>query len=210
MIWSVDSARCEERPRHGCQICISGRAMERSEVSLAVGIWLSFLLYVAGVAVVGVMVVTTCFLSIIMVMVWQVPLWVALAFLFLFGSIELVYFSAVLYKVPQFGWLPLLFVGVFLVIMYTWHYARKEMYKYEESNKISIDSVLSLGSSLGMVRVPGIGLVYTELAQVCPGSVKTHLLLIHSCWIVTALLSSRLMILGACFKCREYHQSSHT
>ncbi len=120
-----------------------------------------------GIAVVSVMVVTTTLLTLIMIMVWQVNLWIALAFSIFFGSIELVYFSSCLFKVPQGGYTPLVIGGVALFIMCTWHYARKRSYDFEVKNKISLDWVLSLGSNLGGVRVPGVGLIYTELAQVC-------------------------------------------
>lgn len=120
----------------------------------------------AGVTVVAVMVVTTTFLTLIMVMVWQKHLVIALAFLVFFGTIELVYFSSVLFKIPQYGWIPLAFVGFFTSIMYTWYYARKEAFKFEVNNKLSMNWLLGLGSNLGIVRVPGIGLIYTELPQV--------------------------------------------
>jgi len=120
-----------------------------------------------GIAVVSVMVVTTTFLTLIMIMIWQVNLWIALSFYVFFGSIELLYFSSCLYKVPQGGYTPLVIGGVALFIMSTWHYARKRSYDFEVKNKISLDWVLSLGSNLGGVRVPGVGLIYTELAQVC-------------------------------------------
>ncbi len=120
-----------------------------------------------GIAVVSVMVVTTTFLTLIMILVWQVNLWIAIAFSVFFGSIELVYFSSCLYKVPEGGYTPLIIGSVALFIMCIWHYARKRSYDFEVRNKISLDWVLALGPNLGGLRVPGVGLIYTELAQVC-------------------------------------------
>lgn len=112
------------------------------------------------------MVITTFLVTLIMIMVWQKPLGFALAFLALFGIVEIVYFSSVLYKIPQYGWIPLAFVGAFSSIMYTWYYTRKEAFTFEVNNKLSMSWLLGLGSNLGIVRVPGIGLIYTELPQV--------------------------------------------
>lgn len=112
------------------------------------------------------MVITTIYVTLIMIMVWQKHLILALAFFFFFGFIETVYFSSVLFKIPQYGWIPLAFVGVFIAIMYTWYYTRKEAFKFEVNNKLSMNWLLGLGSNLGIVRVPGIGLIYTELPQV--------------------------------------------
>lgn len=123
---------------------------------------------------VSVMLVTTSFVTLIILMVWQKSVWVALAFFAVFFTVEGIYYSSVLYKIPQGGWVPLAFVGVFFTMMYIWNYGRRHSYKYEEEHKISLDWVLGLGSSLGMVRVPGVGLVYTELAQGVP-SIFAHL-----------------------------------
>jgi KUP system potassium uptake protein len=128
-----------------------------------------------GIAVVSVMVVTTTFLTLIMILVWQVNLWIAIAFSIFFGSIELVYFSSCLYKVPEGGYTPLIIGSVALFIMCIWHYARKRSYDFEVRNKISLDWVLALGPNLGGLRVPGVGLIYTELAQGIP-AIFSHLI----------------------------------
>lgn len=121
-----------------------------------------------GVTVVAVIFMTTFFVSFIMLMIWQKNLWLTLAFFDFFGAIELVYFSSVMYKIPQYGWIPIAFVTGLISIMYTWYYTRKEAFKYEVNNKLSMNWLLGLGSNLGIARVPGISLIYTELPQV-PG-----------------------------------------
>lgn len=140
--------------------------------------------------VVAVMVITTIMITLIMVMVWQKPLFVALAFGIFFGAIELVYFSSVLYKIPQYGWIPLAFVAVFSTIMYTWYYTRKEAFKYEINNKLSMNWLLGLGSNLGIVRVPGIALIYTELPQGVPqifGHLINNLPAMHSTLVLVCV-----------------------
>ncbi|EFH69937.1 hypothetical protein ARALYDRAFT_336243 [Arabidopsis lyrata subsp. lyrata] len=82
--------------------------------------------------------------------------------------VECTYFSAVLFKVNQGGWVPLVIAAAFLVIMYVWHYGTLKRYEFEMHSKVSMAWILGLGPSLGLVRVPGIGLVYTELASGVP------------------------------------------
>ena len=48
-------------------------------------------------------------------------------------------------------------------------------YLFDMLNKVSMRSILTLGPSLGIVRVPGLGLIYTELATGVPASF-THFL----------------------------------
>lgn len=97
--------------------------------------------------------------------------------------VECTYFSAVLFKVDQGGWVPLVIAAAFLVIMYVWHYGTVKRYEFEMHSKVSMAWILGLGPSLGLVRVPGIGLVYTELASGVPHIFShfiTNLPAIHS------------------------------
>ncbi|KAJ7543553.1 hypothetical protein O6H91_09G043000 [Diphasiastrum complanatum] len=121
-----------------------------------------------GIAVITVMFVTTCLMSLVIVVVWQKSIWLALCFLVFFGSIELLYISAALVKVPEGGWVPLVLSGMFMAIMYVWHYGTKKKYQFDVQNKVSMKWLLTLGPSLGIVRVPGIGLIYTELVTGVP------------------------------------------
>ncbi|KAK4779971.1 hypothetical protein SAY87_016077 [Trapa incisa] len=136
-----------------------------------------------GIAEVGVMIATTTLVTLVMLLIWQTNLLLALCFPLVFGSVELVYLSAVLSKILQGGWLPLAFASAFLCIMYTWNYGSVLKYRSEMREKISMDLMLELGSSLGTVRVPGIGLLYNELVQGIPsifGQFLLSLPAIHS------------------------------
>lgn len=121
-----------------------------------------------GIAVVGVMIVTSTFLTLVMLIIWQSHLFLVVIFVIVFGAIESVFFSAVLYKFPQGGYLPLAFAAVLLFVMYVWHYVHAKRYAYEVEQKVSTEYMLDLGSSLSVSKVPGIGLLYTELAHGVP------------------------------------------
>lgn len=122
----------------------------------------------AGLAVISVMLVTTCLMALVILIVWGRSILWALGFLLLFGSIELLYISASIMKVPQGGWVPLVLTFVFMSIMYIWNYGTVKMYEYDLQNKVTMPTLLSIGQNLGLVRVPGIGLVYTELVSAVP------------------------------------------
>lgn len=107
-------------------------------------------------------------MTIVMLLIWQTNLLLVLCFPLVFGSIELIYMSAVLSKIAEGGWLPLVFAICFLCVMYTWNYGSVLKYQSEVREKISMDFLLDLGSTLGTVRVPGIGLLYNELVQGIP------------------------------------------
>lgn len=52
--------------------------------------------------------------------------------------------------------------------MYVWHYGTIKKYEFDVQNKVSINWLLSLGPTLGIVRVRGIGLIHTELVSGIP------------------------------------------
>ncbi|XP_043726112.1 putative potassium transporter 12 isoform X2 [Telopea speciosissima] len=136
-----------------------------------------------GIAEVGVMIVSTILVTVVMLLIWQTNLFLALCFPLVFGSVEFIYLSSVLTKIKEGGWLPLAFASCFLCIMYIWNYGSVLKYQSEVREKISMDFLLELGSTLGTVRVPGIGLLYNELVLGIPsvfGQFLVSLPAIHS------------------------------
>ncbi|KAJ9169588.1 hypothetical protein P3X46_017758 [Hevea brasiliensis] len=129
-----------------------------------------------GIAEVGVMIVSTTLVTLVMLLIWQTNLFLALCFPLVFGSVELIYMSAVLSKIKEGGWLPLVFASCFLSVMYIWNYGSVLKYQSEVREKISTDFMLELGSTLGTVRVPGIGLLYNELVYGIPSILGQYLL----------------------------------
>ncbi|KAG5233070.1 hypothetical protein OIU77_004509 [Salix suchowensis] len=124
----------------------------------------------SGLAVMTVMLVTTCLTSLVIIICWHKPPIVALCFLLFFGSIELLYFSASLTKFTEGAWLPILLALFLMTIMFVWHYATIKKYEFDLHNKVSLEWLLALGPSLGIARVPGIGIVFTNLTSGIPAN----------------------------------------
>ncbi|RWW66875.1 hypothetical protein BHE74_00025724 [Ensete ventricosum] len=124
----------------------------------------------SGLAVITVMLVTTCLTSLVMILCWRKSPFLALAFLLFFGSIEVLYFSASLIKFLEGAWLPILLALFLMIVMFVWHYATIKKYEFDLHNKVSLDWLLALGDKLGIVRVPGIGLVFTDIVSGVPAN----------------------------------------
>ncbi|KAI8019995.1 Potassium transporter 8 [Camellia lanceoleosa] len=122
----------------------------------------------SGLAVITVMLVTTCLMSLVIILCWHRNVFLALCFIFFFGSIEALYFSASLMKFLEGAWVPVALAFIFLAIMYVWHHGTLKKYKFDVQNKVSINWLLELGPNLGIVRVRGIGLIHTELVSGIP------------------------------------------
>ncbi|RVX08905.1 Potassium transporter 8 [Vitis vinifera] len=119
-------------------------------------------------AVITVMLVTTCLMSLVIVLCWHKSVILAICFIFFFGSIEALYFSASLIKFLEGAWVPIALSFIFLMVMYVWHYGTLKKYEFDVQSKVSINWLLGLGPTLGIVRVRGIGLIHTELVSGIP------------------------------------------
>ncbi|KHG18289.1 Potassium transporter 6 -like protein [Gossypium arboreum] len=122
----------------------------------------------SGLAVITVMLVTTCLMSLVIVLCWQKSVFLAICFVFFFGTIEALYFTASLVKFLEGAWVPIALSFIFLVVMCVWHYGTLKKYEFDVQNKVSVNWLLTLGPDLGIVRVRGIGLLHTELVSGIP------------------------------------------
>ncbi|XP_052187254.1 potassium transporter 6-like isoform X3 [Diospyros lotus] len=122
----------------------------------------------SGLAVITVMLVTTCLMCLVIVLCWHQSIFLAICFLLLFGTIEAIFFSASLIKFLEGAWVPIVLAFILMTLMYSWHYGTLKKYEFDVANKIPVNWLLSLGPSLGIVRVRGIGLIHTELTSGIP------------------------------------------
>jgi len=118
----------------------------------------------AGLAVITVMFVTTLLMYLIISTVWKRDVFLAFLFVAIFGFVELSYFGACLAKVHKGGWFPLVVSAVVVSLMSVWHYGESKKQAFELENKVSLDSLLSLG----IARVPGICLVCSHVTSGVP------------------------------------------
>jgi len=131
-------------------------------------------------------------MTLVMVIVWKQGMIKAILFLALFGSIELLYISASIYKVPEGGWIPLVLSFIFMSIMFIWNYGTMKKHEFDVENKVSMSKILSLGPCLGMVRVPGIGIIFSNLASGVPaifGHFVTNLPAFHQVLVFVCVKS---------------------
>ncbi|XP_028118879.1 potassium transporter 3 isoform X1 [Camellia sinensis] len=145
-----------------------------------------------GIACIAEAFVTTCLMSLVINFVWQKSFILSLSFLLLFGFAEAIYLSSSCMKLHRGGWVPLVLSSVFLIIMYVWHYGTRRKHLFDMQSKVSMKWILTLGPSLGIIRVPGIGLIYTELVTGIPATFShfmTNLPAIHQVIIFVCVKS---------------------
>ncbi|KAL1108154.1 hypothetical protein V6Z11_D03G094200 [Gossypium hirsutum] len=123
-----------------------------------------------GLTYMSAMFVTTWLTALIINFVWGQSLVLALLFALFFGSIEIIFLSSSFIRISKGGWVPLVLSVIFMLIMFVWHYGSRKKYLYDFHNKVPMKQILTLGPSLGIVRVPGIGLIFTALVSGVPAT----------------------------------------
>ncbi|XP_027350064.1 potassium transporter 5-like [Abrus precatorius] len=121
-----------------------------------------------GIAVVGDMMITTNLVSLIMLVIWKKNIWRVALFYMVFGFTEFIYFSSQLTKFTGGGYFPIVTAIFLTTVMGIWHYVHKERYMFELKNKVSNEYLSELANNTDVRRVPGIGLLYSELVQGIP------------------------------------------
>lgn len=107
-------------------------------------------------------------MSLVIVLCWNQNVLFALTFVLFFGTIESLFFSASLTKFLQGAWVPIALAFVFMTVMYVWHFGTLKKYEFDVQNKVSINWLLGIGPSIGIVRVRGVGLIHTDLVSGIP------------------------------------------
>ncbi|KAK4796292.1 hypothetical protein SAY86_028618 [Trapa natans] len=113
-------------------------------------------------------IVVTLITPLMIKLVWNKNTMLAIAFFLLYGPIETIFLVSSCHGIPRGGWASLLISGIFTAIMFIWHYATKKKFLYDQHNKVPMKWIIALGPSLGVIRVPGIGIFFTELATGIP------------------------------------------
>ncbi|KAK9804634.1 hypothetical protein WJX73_001487 [Symbiochloris irregularis] len=123
-----------------------------------------------GLAVTVDMMVTTCLVTMVMLLVWKTPVVLALLFFLTFGTIEGALFSATLLKVPHGGWFPLVVAVLFSSVMYVWHWGNRLKGQYGVTRHVPLEHFFAPGEEPlrllwkpdPIARVPGIGFYFSE------------------------------------------------
>eukprot|EP01018_Ginkgo_biloba_P005529 Gb_07453 [translate_table: standard] len=129
----------------------------------------------SGLTLITAMLVTTFLMSLVITLCWHKNFLQALSFVTFFGSIETFYLSASLIKIAKGAWVSLILSLMFMTVMCVWHYMKVRKYEFDLQEKVSLEWLTNLGPSLGLVRIPGIGFIYTELVTGIP-AIFSHLI----------------------------------
>uniref|UniRef100_A0A453BWE0 Potassium transporter n=1 Tax=Aegilops tauschii subsp. strangulata TaxID=200361 RepID=A0A453BWE0_AEGTS len=121
-----------------------------------------------GICVVTTFAITTHLMTVVMLLIWKKHVIFIMLFYVVFGSIELIYLSSILSKFIEGGYLPICFALVVMSLMAAWHYVQVKRYWYELDHIVPTSEMTMLLEKNEVRRIPGVGLLYTELVQGIP------------------------------------------
>ncbi|HVL29356.1 MAG TPA: potassium transporter Kup [Sphingomicrobium sp.] len=113
-----------------------------------------------GIAVTGAMAIDSVLIAVVLLGMWKWNRWLAIGLLAVFFTIDLLYFSANLLKVPDGGWFPLLIGAIAFTLLTTWARGRKLMIDRMNEAALPIE-VFIKSASASAQRVPGTAVFMT-------------------------------------------------
>ena len=127
-----------------------------------------------GIAVTGVMVLSTSLVVIIALKQWKWPRWKVFAVFGLLVLIDLAFFCSNALKIVEGGWLPLFIAGVVFVVMETWRLGRRTLLERIRSESMPLSLFLERAEKTP-VRVAGTAVFLTARADAVPGALLHNL-----------------------------------
>ncbi|MBV9331786.1 MAG: potassium transporter Kup [Alphaproteobacteria bacterium] len=128
-----------------------------------------------GIAVTGVMVISTCDAAIVAARQWHWNIWVSALVFGLLALIDLAFLSSnILFKFAQGGWLPLAIAAAVYVIMETWRRGRRAHQERIRSESMPMELFLERADKTP-VRVAGTAVFLTARGSAVPGALLHNL-----------------------------------
>jgi KUP system potassium uptake protein len=106
--------------------------------------------------------------------IWRWPLWSALAVSGAFMLVDLAFFAANLLKLPEGGWVPLLFGALIFVVMTTWHRGVRAVSRKVAEVERSPEAFLDQLKKGHIPRVPGTAVFLSRTGLTVPPVILNH------------------------------------
>jgi len=149
----------------------------RSNAMLAVGVVLIVLIFKTsdslaaayGIAVTGVMVISTALVALVARYRWKWKLPAVLAVFGILGLIDLSFMASNALKVTQGGWLPLAVAGAVFVVMDTWRVGRRLHLEKQRDNALALDLFLDRAEKFNQ-RIAGTAIFLSPRTDIVPNA----------------------------------------
>jgi KUP system potassium uptake protein len=121
-----------------------------------------------GIAVTGVMVISTVLVGLVAIYRWNWPRWRVYAVFGILGLIDLAFLASNSLKITQGGWLPLAVAAGVFVVMDTWRLGRRAHMEKIREGSLALDLFLDRADKLNQ-RIAGTAIFMTPRNDIVPG-----------------------------------------
>ena len=97
-----------------------------------------------GVCVILVTFITTCMVALVALIVWRLPMPVVFLFWLFFGSLDVLYLSSALTKVPQGAWFTLALAMILSSTFVLWRFGKEQQWGAEASDRFPPSHMLTV------------------------------------------------------------------
>jgi KUP system potassium uptake protein len=112
--------------------------------------------------------ITTCLISLVALIIWRLHFAIVLAFFLVFGTLDALYLSAVLTKVPQGAWFTLLLAFILSTIFILWRYGKEQQWKAERSDRFQPSQLIKKNENGQVILTAAFGgAKITEISGKC-------------------------------------------
>jgi KUP system potassium uptake protein len=98
-----------------------------------------------GLCVVIVVFITTCMVLIIAIIVWRLHPAIVLPVFLIFVTLDGLFLSASLAKVPEGAWFTLMLTAILSIIFFVWRYGKENQWRIESSEKSNFGQLVVHG-----------------------------------------------------------------
>jgi KUP system potassium uptake protein len=144
-----------------------------------------------GIAVSGVMLVTTCLAFLVSWKIWKWSLFLVTALTVPFFVIEAIFLAANLTKLPDGGWLPITLAAALSIVMYTWLKGTRLLSEKIRRQEIPLDDLVKMLDNRPPHRVSGTAVYLTSDPNYAPVALLhmlKHYKVLHEHNVILAVL----------------------
>ena len=151
-------------------------ALMLAAVGLVIGFKSSSALAAAyGIAVATTMVVTTVLILIVMKERWHWSPAAAVSLTAAFLVVDLAYFGANLFKIPEGGWFPIVIAALIFTVMTTWKTGRQLVATRVRDGALTLEHFIDNACDSDVVRVPGTAIYMFSRPGLAPPALLANL-----------------------------------
>jgi KUP system potassium uptake protein len=104
--------------------------------------------------------------SVVAIVIWHIhPVIVLVGFL-IFGSLDGLYLSSALTKVPSGAWFTLMLTAILSIVLFVWRYGKEQQWQAEMSNRVSLGQLVTVDEGGKIYLSQGAGEGGGELTEI--------------------------------------------